>query len=142
MPPYSKRCKRNNGPFTSDRVLDMKSPILTRDLHLFLVRCMNAWDRMYEEEERRRIIDTLPVAYRLYKTDKEGKLICPVSIEMMDGNQDIKSAASRFQENVKSGYYEKGWQRVARNAMQERAEGKCNTYLEDHSEKLFGAGPE
>lgn len=142
MPPRSKRYNPDNGHYTVDRILDSKSHILSKDLHFFLVTCIAAWNRTYHEEEKCRIIATLPVAYRLYKFDADGKLMCPVNMEIMDGDQGIKSAVPKFKENVGSGYYEKSWQKSALKAMQERAEGKFDAYLLDQSEEIFGNGPE
>jgi len=109
------------------------------DLHSFLVGCISTWDTNYDEIQKHAIIDSLPRQYRKYNVDGSGHLICPVSTDFLLEDPYIKSAILKFKTNLKEGLYEKGWQNRARKAMQERDEGKFDTYLREKAESEFGS---
>ncbi|KAH0828458.1 hypothetical protein AYO21_00405 [Fonsecaea monophora] len=137
----AKRPKRNTGPWSSQRILNSSSPITTTDIHGFLVAAISNWTAepdSYTEVEKRSIIDTLPPRYRKYELDVEGRLKCPLSVEFMLDDPYIKAAVNKFKRDVSEGYYEKSWQNQARKAMQERRDGKFDSYLQQHTEETFG----
>lgn len=108
------------------------------NIHSFLVDCISAWDGNYDEAQKRAIIDSLPRQYRKYEVDGSGHLIRPVSTDFLLEDPYFKSAILKFKANLNDGLYEKGWQNLARKAMQERSEGKFDTYLREKAEGEFG----
>ncbi|KIW99434.1 uncharacterized protein Z518_11173 [Rhinocladiella mackenziei CBS 650.93] len=137
MSSSAKRPKRNTGPWSSLRILNSTSPILSKDLHGFLVTCISGWNDNYNEAEKRTIIDSLPPQYRKYELDGGGRLVCPISIDFLLEDAYVKAAIPKFKRDVSDGYYEKGWQNQARKALQERQDGKFDAYLQEHAEQVF-----
>src|ERR1700754_2132777 len=138
MPPLAKRPKRNTGPWSSLRILNSTSPIVSKDIHAFLVACISGWADHYTQDERRSIIDSLPPQYRKYEIDSDGGLVCPVSIDFVLEDSYIRAAIPKFAKDMGEGFYEKGWQNQAKNAMKERRDGKFDEYLRGHTEEVFG----
>ncbi|KEF51258.1 uncharacterized protein A1O9_12608 [Exophiala aquamarina CBS 119918] len=139
MPAAKKKPKGTTGPWSSSRILNSTSPVASMDIHTFLVNCISAWDEKYDEAQKRAIIDSLPRPYRKYEFDGSGHLICPVSTGFLLEDPYFKSAIQKFKTNLIDGLYEKGWQNQARTAMQERSEGKFDTYLREKAECEFGS---
>ncbi|EXJ61079.1 hypothetical protein A1O7_05232 [Cladophialophora yegresii CBS 114405] len=140
MPP-AKGSKRSSGPWTSSRVLNSSSPIVTKDIHAFLVTAFSGWNEAsdtYTEAEKRLLIDSLPLAYRKCEPDHEGRLQCPLSTAFVLDDPYIKAATQRFKNDIADGYYEKTWQNQARRAMQERRDGKFDAFLQEQAEETFG----
>ncbi|KIX99197.1 uncharacterized protein Z520_04773 [Fonsecaea multimorphosa CBS 102226] len=138
---HGKRPTRNTGPWSSHRVLNASSPIITADIHSFLVTAVSSWTAeadSYTETEKRSIIDSLPPRYRTYELDAEGRLKCPLSVEFVLDDPYIKAAVHKFKRDVSEGCYEKTWQNQARKAMQERRDGKFDPYLQEQTEQTFG----
>ncbi|EXJ80053.1 hypothetical protein A1O3_08339 [Capronia epimyces CBS 606.96] len=135
----STRLKRNTGPWSALRILNSTSPIITKDLHAFLVTCISGWNDRFNEDEKSAIINALPAKYRKYKVDESGNLFCPISVDFVLDDPYVKAAICRFKKDISEGCYEKGWQNQARKAMQERRDGKFDTYLQGHTEEMFGA---
>ncbi|KAJ9504392.1 hypothetical protein H2202_000448 [Exophiala xenobiotica] len=150
MPPTksSKSSKRTtaaastiSGPWSTGRILNSTSPAATKDLHALLVQCISDWHSNYTEAEKRAIIDKLPPRFRTYDVDETtGSLLCPISADFALEDPYLKAAVPRFKQHVNEGYYEQGWQNKARKAMQERREGKFDTYLQEQMEAAFGDG--
>ena len=138
MPSLAKRPKRNTGPWSSLRILNSSSPIISKDVHAFLVACISGWAENYTQEEKRSIINSLPPQYRKYEIDDEGGLICPVPIDFVLDDSYIRAGISKFTKDMREGFYEKGWQTYAKRAMQERRDGKFDGYLREHTEEVFG----
>jgi len=139
--PLTKRPKRNTGPWSSSRIVDSSSPIVSKDIHAFLVTAISAWNSdndTYTEAEKRSIIESLPLAHQKFELDSEGRLICPLSVEFVLEDPYVKSAVQRFKNDISEGYYEKSWQTQARKAMQERQEGKFDAYSRERTEQVFG----
>jgi len=132
----------NTGPWSSSRILNSTSPLVTKDLdiHAFLVTCISGWrdNCTYSEADRRAIIGSLPPAYRRYDVDDEGHLICPVSVDFMLEDPYVKAATGKFKRAVGAGLYERIWQNQARKAMQERREGGFDEFLHEQTEATFG----
>ena len=84
------------------------------------------------------MIDALPPAYRIYEHDEAGALKCPISIDCIKSDPFLKRAVSKFKTDVSEGSYEEKWQRDAKKAMQERAEGKFDEHLRQQVEYMFG----
>lgn len=99
---------------------------------------MSRWDINYTEEEKRGIIDRLPAPYRTYELNECGLLKCPLSDEFVRDESRLKNAVARFKNEVAQGLYEKGWQKQATRAGQERSQGKFDSYLMEHIEETFG----
>lgn len=99
---------------------------------------ISKWKTDYSDAEKRSIIDTLPTAYRVYQRDEAGSLVCPIEVDFIKCDPYLKRAISKFQEDVSEGSYEEKWQNQARKAMQERAEGKFDDYLQQHVEEMYG----
>ncbi|KIW67996.1 hypothetical protein PV04_03972 [Phialophora macrospora] len=140
MPP-TKGPKRSSGPWTSARVLNSSSQIVRTDIHAFLVTAISGWNvssETYTEAEKRSLIDSLPVAYRKYELDDEGRLKCPLPTEFVLDDPYIKAATQRFKNDVADGYYEKSWQNQARRAMHDRRDGKFDAFLQERAEETFG----
>lgn len=140
MPP-ARQSKKNTGPWSTTRILNSSSPVVNTDLHAFLITAISGWSsdhESYTEAEKRSIIDSLPPAHQKYELDDEGLLRCPLSVDDMLDDPHIKAAIQKFKADVSDGYYEKGWQTRARKAMQDRREGKFETYLQEHVEETFG----
>jgi len=138
MPPAAKQPKRNTGPWSSLRILNSTSPIISKDIHAFLVACISGWDENYTQDEKRSIIDSLPPQYRKYDVDSNGSLICPISIDFVLDDSYIRAAIAKFTKNMTEGFYEKIWQTRAKKAMQERRDGKFDEYLQGYTEEIFG----
>jgi len=98
---------------------------------------MSGWSN-YSEDEKRSIIDSLPPNYREYEIDDKGSLICPLTLDFVLGDRYLQSAITKFKREVTDGFYEKRWQNQAKQAMQERREGKFDDYLKEHVEEMFG----
>jgi hypothetical protein len=140
MPP-AKGPKRSNGPWSSSRVLNSSSPIVRTDIHAFLVTAISGWNvasETYTEAEKRSLIDSLPLAYRKYELDDEGRLKCPLPTDFVLDDPYIKAATQRFKNDITDGYYEKTWQNQARRAMHDRRDGKFDAFLQEHVEATFG----
>lgn len=138
MPAPAKRPTRITGPWSSLRILNSSSPIITKDLHAFLVTCISGWNDSYSEAEKQAIIDSLPLAYRKSELDGHDRLICPVTIDFVLDDPYIKAAITKFKTDVSEGFYEKGWQNQAKSAMQERRDGKFDAHLKENMEATFG----
>ena len=140
MPP-SKRPSRNTGPWSSPRILNSSSPILSKDIHAFLVTAISGWNsgnETYTEAEKRSIIDSLPPAYQRYEADDVGQLKCPLTTGFVLDDPYIKAATQKLKDDITDGYYEKSWLNQAKKAMQERQAGGFASYLEEHAEETFG----
>jgi hypothetical protein len=142
MPP-SKKPKRNTGPWSAPRILNASSPITKSDIDIqvLLVKTISGWhadNSIYSEAEKRTIIDSLPETYRSYETDEKGRLKCPLPTTLVLDDPFLKTAITRFKNDVAEGYYEKPFQNQARKAMQERRDGKFDTYLQEHAQETFG----
>lgn len=142
MSTFTDRPHRNRGPLSGDHILKPSSPIVSKDIHGFLLNCISEWDISYGEDDKRQIIDLLPPAYRIYDLDPAGKLTCPLSLEFVQRDPYLKAAVSKFKKDVEEGYYEKFWQNKARRAMQERRDGKFDDYLRENAEAMFGDRPQ
>jgi len=136
------RSHTNTGPWSSSRILNASSPIVTqnKDIHAFLVTSISGWkdNSNYTEAEKRAIIDSLPPRHRKYEVDEQGNLICPVTVDFVAGDPYVKAAAAKFKKAVADGLFEKSWQNQARKAMQERREGKFDAYLQEQTGATFG----
>ncbi|ETI24080.1 hypothetical protein G647_03449 [Cladophialophora carrionii CBS 160.54] len=143
MPPArgSKRSSSSGGPWTSTRVLNSSSPIVGADIHAFLIAAVSRWNvasDSYTEAEKRLLIDSLPLAYRKYELDHEGRLKCPLPTEFVLDDPYLKAATQRFKNDIAEGYYEKTWQNQARRAMHDRRDGKFDAFLQEQAEETFG----
>ena len=136
--PHSKRSQRNRGPYSSNRVLDSSSPILSTDLRTFVTDCVLGWDTLYTEQEKRNIIETLPNACRKKDFDQTGNLRCPLSPEFVHSDRHLKASVSRFVQDMGDGFYNKSWRRKAEKAREERFDGKFDRHILDDTEERFG----
>ena len=128
------------GSWAKSKILTPQSAIITQDLQSFLVTAISGWANNYTDEERRLIIDTLPPADRIYEYDEVGTLKCPISLDFVMTDPFLKRALSKFKDDVSEGSYEEKWQRDAKKAMQERADGKFDEHLKQQVEEMFGDG--
>jgi hypothetical protein len=145
-PPPPKRPKRSKIPQSSispARVLNANSPVIDQDIHGFLTTTLSPvyWPQ-YTEEEKRRLIDLFPAAYRNYNADADGNLECPVSIDFLQSDPTVKAGVAQFTRHLGNGCWEAKWQAQARKAMQERKEGKFDDYLSEKVEEDFGEAAE
>lgn len=129
------------GSWATSKILSPQSAIITQDIQSFLIAAISGWDTNYSDAEKRKIIDSLPSAYRVCDYDETGALKCPISVEFIMGDPYLKRGMSKFKEEVSEGSYEDRWQQQARKAMVERAEGKFDEYLKQHTEEMFGDAP-
>lgn len=65
---------------------------------------------------------------------------CPISLDFVMTDPFLKRAVSKFKDDVSEGSYEEKWQRDAKKAMQERADGKFDEHLRQQVEEMFGDG--
>ncbi len=127
------------GPWAAATILNSKSPIVSKDMVAFLSSCVANWDTNYTEEQKRSLIDSLPLRYRQYDVDDDtGRLVCPVSVAFVREDKYVRAATIKFKEAVRKGLYGKGWQNQARKAMQDRADGRFDEYLRELAEEEFG----
>lgn len=117
--------------------LQTNSPVLKEDLQSLLASTILAWSSL-AETKKRDLIDVFPPAYRLYDTDENGKLKCPISEEFAANDSTIKRDVARFKRDVEAGFYLKKWQDGGKRAMSERAEGQFDEYIKQHAEDNFG----
>jgi hypothetical protein len=142
MPPArAKRGPPKTNPiaYTPSSILKSNSPLThpTTDLHAFLLSCLTSWST-YTPTEQRRIISSLPPAYRTYTTSPTGELDRPLSIDFIHTDAYLKTGIERFKREVGEGYYEATWRKNATLATQEREEGKFDEYVRGKVEMDFG----
>ena len=140
MPPAI-RPTRNTGPWSSSRILNPPSPIVNSDIYAYLVMVISGWNsdpNFFTEEEKQAVIGTLPPVYRKYEKDDKGRLRCPLSADFVFNDSYIRAAVQQFNNDIVDGHYEKTWQNKAIKAMQERREGKFDSYLHEQTEENFG----
>jgi Asx homology domain len=142
MPPA--RAKRgppkpSSTAYTPSSIFKSNSPLThpTTDLHAFLLTCLISWST-YTPTEQRRIISSIPPAYRTYTTSPNGELECPLSIDFIHTDAYLKTGIERFKREVGEGYYEATWRKNATLATQEREEGKFDEYVRGKVEMDFG----
>lgn len=130
------------GSWAKSKILSPQSAITSQDIQSFLITAISGWNTNYSDDEKRRIIDALPPAYRVCEYDEAGALKCPIGIEFIMGDPYLKRGISKFKEEVGEGSYEDRWQQQAKKAMAERADGMFDEYLQQHTEEMFGDVPE
>lgn len=141
MPPTKKKATSSySGPWSSSRILNSSSPLASKDILPFLLACLSGWDSNYDETQKRAIIHVLPEKYRNHKYDDSGHLLCPVPLDFLLADPYLRSAVSKFKANLSDGFYEKSWQNQAAKAMQERKDGRFDSYLREKVETEFGVG--
>jgi hypothetical protein len=142
MAPPPKRPKRSKIPKSSlsaARVLNANSPVFDQDIHGFITTTLSPvyWSQ-YTQEEKRRLIDLFPAGYRTYNVEAEGNLECPVSIDFLQSDTNVRASVAQFNRHLGNGCWEAKWQAQARKAMQERNEGRFDEYLREKVEEDFG----
>jgi hypothetical protein len=129
---------RPTGLWGPSRILTRNSGVVTADIRAFLLTCVTGWDN-YTIDEQREIINTLPKSRRFHiENPATGKLTCPLDAGFVANDAHLKRATLRFTDDVAEGHYTPSWQIKARQAMQERAEGRFDEYLKQHAEDRFG----
>ena len=131
----TKRAKRNL--LSPSNAFQTNSPILEQDIQSLFASAILDWSSL-SEDKKHTLIGAFPPAYRIYDTDEAGKLKCPISDEFAANDNVIKRDVARFKRDVEAGFYLKKWQEEGRRAMQARAEGQFDDYLEWHAEDNFG----
>ena len=125
--------------YTSSAILKSTS-VLTKpstDLPAFLLTCLTSWSD-YTEAQKHQIISSLPPTYQIRRTDSDGKLECPLSIEFIREDNYLREGIEKFKRDVGEGYFDPTWRKNAAMAMREREEGRFDDYLRDKVEAEFG----
>ncbi|EEP78687.1 predicted protein [Uncinocarpus reesii 1704] len=128
--------KKWSEPFvlTSD-----KSPLIDIDL-VKLLSDPRAWNCL-EEEEKREILSLLPDTAHPdphgNPEDPDSK-IPPLPHEFLRYSIPWRDAVRQFQVDLQNGRYDPEWQRQARQAVKERAEGKFDNWKEEQFEQFWG----
>lgn len=138
MAPRNPRPKNATARFAADRIFHTGSPIVSSDVQAFVAKCVAGWDLNYTEDEKMRLIDTMPARYRRYESDGDGRLTCPLPVDLVRQDAFMKAAINKFQKDVQEGYYLKSWQERATKATRERQEGTFDDYLRETAEQRFG----
>lgn len=122
---------------TPSNALQTTSPILKQDIQSLFASTLLDWSSL-SEDKKHTLIGSFPPTYRIYDTDEAGKLKCPISDHFAANDKIIKRDVARFKRDIEAGFYLKKWQQEGRRAMQARAEGQFDDYLEWHAEENFG----
>jgi hypothetical protein len=127
------------GSWAPSKILTKSSGVVKADVRAFLVTCITGWDN-YTIDEQRQIIENLPPSRRFQISNPEtGKLTCPIDADLVANDPHLKRAVTRFTTDVSNGNYTPSWQEKARQAMKERAEGRFDEYMKQHTEDRFGS---
>lgn len=131
---------------TISRTFGPKSPIIQTDLQEFLAKCMSfdQWSK-YTEQEKQGILNSLPDAYRPRQTlgatgqssGREQLRDPPVNQQFCEKDKVLKQAIARFKRDLGDGYYEKVWLNKAKQAHQDRLEGKFDEYIRQQAAEMF-----
>lgn len=137
-PKFAPEPPKPAGSWAPSKILTRVSGVANKDVRTFLLTCITGWNN-YTAEEQREIINTLPLTRRTYDLDPEtGKLSCPLNADFVVTDAHLKRAVSRFQTDISEGNYTTSWQKKARQAMKERAEGRFDEYVRQHADDRFG----
>jgi Asx homology domain len=131
----NKRAKRNL--LNPSNALQTNSPILKQDIQAFFASTVRNWS-LLPEDKKRTLIDAFPTAYRTYDMDEMGRLNCPISEDFAANDNIVKRDVARFKRDVEAGFYLKKWQDEGKRAMQARADGQFDGYLQRLAEENFG----
>lgn len=125
--------------YTSSAILKSTSLLAkaSTDLHAFLLTCLASWSE-YSEAQKDQIISSLPPTYQIRRTDADGKLECPLSVEFLREDNYLREGIEKFKRDVGEGYFDPTWRKNAAMAMRERGEGRFDEYLRDKVEAEFG----
>ncbi|OKL63487.1 hypothetical protein UA08_01413 [Talaromyces atroroseus] len=131
---------RKRGPWGEDYLMTNPKSAL---VHADLVRLFSnpkAWEYL-EEDEKRELISLLPSHIHPNPDpdpeDPDSK-IPPLPESFLRYDNNWRAALRNFQYDLESGRYKPDWQRQARRAVQERAEGKFDDYKEREFEQFWG----
>ncbi|PCH05173.1 Hypothetical protein PENO1_023930 [Penicillium occitanis (nom. inval.)] len=131
---------RKRGPWGEDYLMtSTKSPLINAKLvELFLHP--KAWECL-EEDEKRELLSLLPAHIHPNPdpdpNDPEAK-IPPIPESFLRYETSWRTALRNFQSDLESGRYRPDWQRQAKEAVQERAQGKFDDFKEQEFEQFWG----
>ncbi|RAO65011.1 uncharacterized protein BHQ10_001023 [Talaromyces amestolkiae] len=131
---------RKRGPWGEDYLMTSTKSALA---HADLVRLFSnpkAWECL-EEDEKRELLSLLPAHIHPNPdpdpNDPEAK-IPPLPETFLRYDNNWRAALRNFQSDLESGRYRPDWQRQAKQAVQERAQGKFDDYKEQEFEQFWG----
>lgn len=99
-----------------------------------------AWECL-EEEEKRELLSLLPGHIHPNPDpdpDNPDAKIPPLPERFLRYDNNWRAALRHFQNDLESGRYKPEWQRQARQAVRERAEGKFDDFKEREFEQFWG----
>ncbi|EED19297.1 conserved hypothetical protein [Talaromyces stipitatus ATCC 10500] len=131
---------RKRGPWGEDYLMTNPKSAL---VHADLVRLFSnpkAWECL-EEDEKRELLSRLPAHIHPNPDpdpdDPESK-IPPLPESFLRYDNNWRAALRNFQSDLESGRYKPDWQKQAKQAVQERAQGKFDDYKEREFEQFWG----
>lgn len=114
-----------------------------RSANMFVQRLFSnpkAWECL-EEDEKRELLSLLPAHIHPNPdpdpNDPEAK-IPPLPESFLRYDNNWRAALRNFQYDLESGRYRPDWQRQAKQAVQERAQGKFDDFKEQEFEQFWG----
>jgi hypothetical protein len=122
--------------YTSSAILKSTS-ILTKpttDLHAFLVTCLTSWSE-YTEAQKQQVIASLPPTYQTSKTDVDGNLECPLSIDFTREDTYLREGIEKFKRDVGEGYFDPTWRKTAAIAMRDREEAEFGEVVPEQEQE-------
>ena len=139
--PLSKRKAAGRDLHSPNRVLKSNSRISSGNIHGFLLDCINEWEVLYSEDEKRQIIETLPSNYRAVENNAQGKLKFPLAAKYVREDPFLKKGVERLRSDIDDGFYEPPWQYRAEKASKKRREGGFDNYIQTNIKEKFGTTP-
>ncbi|QGA12613.1 hypothetical protein EYB26_000257 [Talaromyces marneffei] len=131
---------RKRGPWGEDYLMTSTKSAL---VHADLVRLFSnpkAWECL-EEDEKRELISLLPAHIHPNPdpdpNNPEAK-IPPLPESFLRYDNNWRAALRNFQSDLEAGRYRPDWQRQAKQAVQERAQGKFDDFKEREFEQFWG----
>ena len=135
--PRTKRKAADRDLLSPDRLLKSTSYVLSKDIHGFLRKCMTDWDA-YTEDEKLKIIETLPANYRSLEKDAQGRIKVPLDLHFIRNDPFLKKGVERLRKDIEEGFYESTWQLRGERAMQKRRDGGFEGFIHKTIQEKFG----